>query len=334
MADGPKALSQSDIDALIQQADSGEPLALDGEDDETDSLSLDSIKDKPLVLDAAEPPPPQPAAVKPSPVQPSLVKPSAVSQVKIDETPSTPGAAASTDEKKGFLARIMSPLSSVLSREKKDKPTPSPKPSAKASTDKKVKDVSSGEKKGLLARINPLSSIFSRGKKAEAETVIDPVTDLQQRLGKLESVCDRLNPIQVDDGPIPPILERLKRIEATLETLCEPEEDEEPIDVDDILRRLENLDNAAGPRGELTETMQTLEGYIRKLNGRIETISANLQDTMGYGIHKHFQCRSCGTRGNVAFTIRCTQCGNEGYQGWWPEQPQPPQEPQQPQQTA
>jgi hypothetical protein len=155
----------------------------------------------------------------------------------------------------------------------------------------------------------------------EESGVEDQLTDVLQRLHRVESVWEKVNklPIEASGLELEEVFERIERVEATLETLGALGEEERAGEVKDLLTRLDKIERIVGPKPLQKEDVRKIKVDLAKLSRQIEAVSANLKDTPAYGLHKHFVCRSCGSEGHVALIIRCTQCGKEGWQGWWPE---------------
>lgn len=69
------------------------------------------------------------------------------------------------------------------------------------------------------------------------------------------------------------------------------------------------------------QVSQRLDGVTRqlkKMEGRVGSISKNLEATPDYAARKDFTCSSCGSHGFLAVPLKCTGCGHEGWWGWWP----------------
>ncbi|MBI4313000.1 MAG: hypothetical protein HY681_14660 [Chloroflexi bacterium] len=98
-----------------------------------------------------------------------------------------------------------------------------------------------------------------------------------------------------------------------------------------LAQRVEALERAArdGQGGasvpgdavqQLYQAMQKLAEQIWQLAGRVDQLSGDLQATPGNGLQKSFSCGACGTSGNVATQVKCTNCGETYWWGWYPKQ--------------
>lgn len=207
------------------------------------------------------------------------------------------------------------------------------KPSAtrKTKPTRKIKPV---EETTVIEELPPVEEATMADKLDEEEVSLkDSLAELAHRLDGVEASCERLDHATSWIESIGAMTDRLQAIEATLASLAEMERDEEDIDVildrlrkieettdiDAIIERLRDIQDTAARTSLGKEDLDVVEAEIAKLSGRIEAITATLKDSIGYGIHRDFSCRSCGSKGHVAITIRCTDCGKEGWMGWWPE---------------
>jgi hypothetical protein len=96
--------------------------------------------------------------------------------------------------------------------------------------------------------------------------------------------------------------------------------DESPqTNIAQLLERVGKLEAAmkqreAGPPG-LPELLEQLQA----LSGKVDSIIANLEGTVGFGARRTFVCKSCQSQGHVAARLHCTVCGGENWWGWWPQ---------------
>lgn len=54
------------------------------------------------------------------------------------------------------------------------------------------------------------------------------------------------------------------------------------------------------------------------LNGRIEDVDDSVSAVPLRDLRQRFKCK-CGTKGMVAVSIKCTDCGEASWWGWWPK---------------
>ena len=215
-------------------------------------------------------------------------------------------------------------------------PTEEPPPLRRISATRKTKPIrkiKSVEETTVSEELPPVEETTVANKLEEEVSFKDSLAELAHRLDRVEASCERLDHATSWIESISAMTERLQAIEATLASLAETERDERDIDVildrlrkieettdtDAILERLRDIHDTAARTSLGKEDLDVVEAEIAKLSGRIEAITATLKDSIGYGIHRDFSCRSCGSKGHVAITIRCTECGKEGWMGWWPE---------------
>lgn len=89
------------------------------------------------------------------------------------------------------------------------------------------------------------------------------------------------------------------------------------------IARLESLEKGVTELSDrvrsLSEQLKTATDRTQEMGGQIETISADLASTPGYGAQRTFQCGACGSSGVVAYQLMCTSCGDENWYGWWPQ---------------
>src|SRR5918992_2248656 len=73
-----------------------------------------------------------------------------------------------------------------------------------------------------------------------------------------------------------------------------------------LVERVSKLEAAmkqgeAGPQG-LPELMEQLQA----LSGKVDSIIANLEGTVGFGARRTFVCKNCQSKGHVAARLHCT----------------------------
>jgi DNA mismatch repair ATPase MutL len=216
-------------------------------------------------------------------------------------------------------------------------PTDEPPPLRKTPATRKTKPsrkIRPPEEVTVIEELPPAEEVFAADELDEEEVPLEgSLVELAQRMDRVEASCERLDHATSWIESISDVTERLQTIEATLATLVQMERNEEDIDdildrlrkieettdIDAVLERLRDIQATASKTSLVKENFNVVESEIAKLSGRIEAITATLKDSIGYGIHRDFSCRSCGSKGHVAITIRCTHCGKEGWMGWWPE---------------
>lgn len=71
--------------------------------------------------------------------------------------------------------------------------------------------------------------------------------------------------------------------------------------------------------------LNDLGGFVQSLTERLESLEtriADLADRVYSGPTglTGFKCNNCGTRGTVAYSVRCTSCNNDTHWGWYPKQ--------------
>ncbi len=69
---------------------------------------------------------------------------------------------------------------------------------------------------------------------------------------------------------------------------------------------------------QMSQRLDGITRQLKKMDGRVGTISKNLEATPEYAARKDFTCSSCGSHGYLAVPLKCTGCGSEGWWGWWP----------------
>jgi len=200
----------------------------------------------------------------------------------------------------------------------------------KTRTTRNVKPV---EEVTVIEELPPAEEAPATDELEEEVTLEDSLAELAQRMDRVEASCERLDHATSWIESISAVTERLQTIETTIAKLAQMEGGEEDIDnildrlrkieettdIDAVLERLRDIQATASKTSLVKENFDVLEAEIAKLGSHIEAITATLKDSIGYGIHRDFACRSCGSKGHVAITIRCTHCGKEGWMGWWPE---------------
>lgn len=132
----------------------------------------------------------------------------------------------------------------------------------------------------------------------------DPVTP-QSTLGAFKSMegdsAEHTSPL--DNAALTLLTERVDGIEKVLKRL---------VKLEDQIAQLKSA-NKQRARDYTDMTKQ-----LKKISAQINTIVQGLQNTPAYDAHRKFLCDSCGTEGNVAINIRCSQCGKDNWLGWWP----------------
>ena len=191
-------------------------------------------------------------------------------------------------------------------------------------------------KKGIIADIvDHAKHLIPWSEKHPEPTTIEDTTteelkteiaDVSQRIHKIESICDRLNKPPQEEANAAEALRKIERLQKTVEMMVELGKAKPTVDFDDILKRLETLERIVEPKPVVIDEVRKIKEQLTKLSTRVDAMSTNLQETPGYGLHKSFICKYCGSEGHVALVVRCTQCGKERWQGWWPEE-QPPKAP-------
>jgi len=58
---------------------------------------------------------------------------------------------------------------------------------------------------------------------------------------------------------------------------------------------------------------------LQALSGKVDSIIANLEGTVGFGARRAFVCKNCQSQGHVVARLHCTVCGGENWWGWWPQ---------------
>ncbi len=69
---------------------------------------------------------------------------------------------------------------------------------------------------------------------------------------------------------------------------------------------------------QMSQRLDGITRQLKKMDGRVGTISKSLEATPDYAARKEFTCSSCGSHGFLAVPMKCTGCGHEGWWGWWP----------------
>ncbi|MEE8352958.1 MAG: hypothetical protein V3S10_00745 [Dehalococcoidales bacterium] len=69
---------------------------------------------------------------------------------------------------------------------------------------------------------------------------------------------------------------------------------------------------------QMSQRLDGITRHLKKMDGRVDTISKSLEATPDYAARKDFTCSSCGSHGFLAVPLKCTGCGREGWWGWWP----------------
>ncbi len=69
---------------------------------------------------------------------------------------------------------------------------------------------------------------------------------------------------------------------------------------------------------QMSQRLDGITRHLKKMDGRVDTISKSLEATPDYAARKNFTCSSCGSHGFLAVPLKCTGCGREGWWGWWP----------------
>lgn len=72
---------------------------------------------------------------------------------------------------------------------------------------------------------------------------------------------------------------------------------------------------------QMSQRLDGVTRQMKKMDGRVGTISKNLEATPDYAARKDFTCTSCGSHGYMAIPMKCTGCGTDGWWGWWPPTP-------------
>lgn len=130
-------------------------------------------------------------------------------------------------------------------------------------------------------QIFPRSAAQSAG--AGVETAGPGITSLPALIAKLS---DRLNAVEA----------KLQAADRTEKTLLETQ----------------------AAVAQLQQSLQSMAKYVQGLNGAVDGISRNLQETPVYGLQSAFTCNSCGSSGFAVVPVRCSRCGKEQLWGWWP----------------
>jgi hypothetical protein len=240
---------------------------------------------------------------------------------------------------------------------KHEPPTPSLQDELSAETEKRgfvgrIKDALLGTKKaengflngrlsGVEQRIDTLEALCD---KLAHPTVTEERDPTRERLQMIETSLARLSRMERDQRDSEILLQRLQKIEQSIEeetadlnTIIQRLQklEEGTADLNTILQRLQKLEEASSTDAitdrldkmqealdsttYVKEALTAAEDQVTKLSKRLDVIVTTLKDSIGFGIHREFSCKSCGTKGYVALNIRCTQCGKEGWMGWWPE---------------
>ena len=297
MAKRDRNLSQAEIDALAAQAE---------------DANLPTETEESGISDAEDMPSPRARSVK------------TLSQEEIDAILFTDSDKESAPVEDTTVVEEITPA---------DEPPPLRKPPATKKT-KPSRKIKPPEEVTVIEELPPAEEAITAEELDEEEVPLeDSLVELAQRMDRVEASCERLDDATSWIESISDVTKRLQTIEATLATLVQMERNEEDIDdildrlrkieettnIDAILERLEDIQATTSKPSLVKEDLNVVEAEMAKLSGRIEAITATLKDSIGYGIHRDFACRSCGAKGNVAITIRCTHCGKEGWMGWWPE---------------
>lgn len=67
----------------------------------------------------------------------------------------------------------------------------------------------------------------------------------------------------------------------------------------------------------IQQNMQTTNGNVHVVGGRVKGILTNLKATLGYRAKTTYVCASCHSKGKVAVRVKCTHCGEDNWWGWW-----------------
>jgi len=207
-----------------------------------------------------------------------------------------------------------------------------------------------GESQSIIKRIvGKLRGMLRRRKKSEGDqgdSAVDPVgllqntvDDLVKRLAQAEAALNKISQLEKGLAKVSEdttvlsedfkdvlgsVRVSIDKLESRLEKVAASQtgQTDDKGSVDDSKVRIGQLEadiaNIVATLGSIPPKVQNTEMDIREINSRLESISMDIQRTLGYGIQKTFKCGSCGSEGFVASQVVCSKCGTGSMWGWWP----------------
>ena len=170
------------------------------------------------------------------------------------------------------------------------------------------------------------SILGSRKKNAEdqKDLVMETLRELRHAV---DDLSNRLSQDESATEDFKDSIWALRRSVDSLETQMEQADSSQLQDeTDNRIRRMEeSMVNIQASVESLPQQIENTQKDITEVNERLDNVSNDLQSTIGYGIHKTFECGSCGSEGFVASHVICSKCGTESMWGWWPPQDDPAQ---------